>query len=384
MKHSSSIGGLRLKLLLSYLVIVAVGIIGLFIGVRLVAPPLFDRIVSHMNGSGVGNGMGPGAGMGSGAGASASVNQGVRNAFGEAVLQALLISGAVSLIVAIAVSLFVSGRITAPLTGMVRSSRRLASGDFKARVEVADRDEIGELAESFNEMAAQLEDSEQRRVKLIGDVAHELRTPLATLSGYLEGLLDDVVTPSPELWAQLHGEVARLTRLTNDLQELSRVESGQVNLDRQPVPAFDLVQAVVATMSPVFADKGVDLVVASSENLSEVLVDRDRILQVLTNLLANAVRHTPAQGRVTIDALSHPDAVEFRVQDTGSGIPPEHLGRIFERFYRVDAARSRASGGSGIGLTIARALVEAHGGRIWAESAGLDQGSTFGFTVPRS
>ncbi len=374
-KRSVLAGGLRLKLLLSYLLVVAVGIIGLFIGVRLVAPPLFDRIVTHMNG----NGMGPGHGAGVGTG----VDQGVRNAFGQAVLQALLISGLASLIVAIVVSLFVSGRITAPLTSMVRSSRRLASGDFKARVKVTDQDELGELAESFNEMAAKLEDSEQRRVKLIGDVAHELRTPLATLSGYLEGLLDDVVEPSPELWAQLHGEVTRLTRLTGDLQELSRVESGQVKLDRRSIPAAELARAVVAGMSPAFTDKGVGLRLDAPDDLPDVLVDRDRIHQVLTNLLANALRHTPAGGIVTVDTISQPDTVEFRVTDNGSGISAEHLDRIFERFYRVDPARSRASGGSGIGLTIARALVEAHGGRIWVESPGVNQGSTFGFTVPR-
>lgn len=374
MKIGSRVFGLRLKLLLSYLLIVIVGMLGLVIGMRLVAPPLFDRLVSHMNG----NGGGPGTGQGHG------VSQGVRNAFGEAIVQAMIISGIASLVVAIVVSLFVSGRITAPLMRMVRSSRRIASGDFRTRVEVTEHDEIGELAESFNEMAARLEDSEQRRVKLIGDVAHELRTPLATLGGYLEGLLDDVITPSAELWAQLQGEVSRLTRLTDDLQELSRVESGQVTLDRRPVSPSELVEAAIGRMAPAYADKGVRLESSAMKNLADVEADSDRILQVLTNLLANAVRHTPSGGRVSIDVKVTRDVVEFHVHDTGSGIPPEHLDRIFERFYRVDQARSRILGGSGIGLTIARALVEAHGGRIWAESPGPNQGSTFSFTLPRA
>ncbi len=373
MKPGSRLFSLRLKLLISYLLIVIVGTLGLMISMRLIAPPLFDRLVSHMNG---GNGMGPGAGQGA--------NQSVRNAFGEALVQALIISGIVSLMVAVLVSLFVSGRITAPLLHMVRSSRRIAAGDFRTRVTVTDRDEIGELAESFNEMAARLEDSEQRRVKLIGDVAHELRTPLATLGGYLEGLLDDVITPSPELWAQLHGEVSRLTRLTDDLQELSRVESGQVSLERRTVSPARLVETATARMGPAFSEKSVLLEIGTMTDLPDVTADSDRIGQVLTNLLINALRHTPTGGRVTIEVKSSSDAVEFRIRDTGSGIPPEHLDRVFERFYRVDPARSRASGGSGIGLTIARALIEAHGGRIWAESSGANQGSTFSFTLPRA
>lgn len=374
MKPPTRVFGLRLKLLISYLLIVIVGMLGLVLGMRFVAPPLFDRMVSHMNG----NGMGPGSGAGQG------VSQNVRNAFGEAVVQALVISGIASLIVAIIVSLFVSGRITAPLMHMVRSSRRIASGDFRARVSITEHDEIGQLADSFNEMAARLEDSEQRRVRLIGDVAHELRTPLATLGGYLEGLLDDVVTPSPELWAQLHGEVSRLSRLTDELQELSRVESGQMTLNRQPVTPAQLVESATDRMRPSFAEKGVILTSNVKDDLPNVRVDVDRVLQVLTNLLANAVRHTPAGGEVTIEAASSREFVELRVRDTGSGIPAEHLERIFERFYRVDSARSRSLGGSGIGLTIARALIEAHGGRIWAESPGPNQGSTFSFTLPRA
>lgn len=362
--------GLRWKLLLSYLLIVVVGLLGLVISTRLIAPPLFDRIVGHMNGTGVG----PGPGRG--------VNAGLRNAFAESLVQALIISGFISLAVAVVVSLLVSGRITAPLLRMVHSSRRIASGDFRTRVDTHPADEIGELAHSFNEMAAQLEDSEQRRVRLIGDVAHELRTPLATLSGYLEGLLDEVVTPSPELWIQLQGEVARLTRLTDDLQELSRLESGQITLDRHATAPSDLIKIAIDRLTPAFAEKGVVLEAGDPRSLPDVSADSDRIAQVLTNLLTNALRHTPSGGRVAVSAQASNGAVEFRVRDTGSGVPADQLLRIFERFYRVDPARSRALGGSGIGLTIARALVEAHGGRIWAESPGMNQGSTFSFTLP--
>ncbi len=371
--------GLRLKLLLSYLLIVLVGLLGLVISVRLIAPPLFDRMVSHMNGGGNGTGMGMGQGNGQGQG----VTQSVRAAFAESLVQALIISGLASLFVAIIVSLFVSGRITAPLMHIVRSSKRLAAGDFRTRVSVTNRDELGELADSFNEMAERLEDSEEQRVQLIGDVAHELRTPLATLGGYFEGLLDEVITPSPQLWAQLGGEVKRLTRITEDLQELSRVEAGQISLNRRPIPPAQLVEAALTRMAPAFADKGVQLKAGTTSDLPDVMADPDRAGQVLTNLLANAVRHTPAGGDVTIEVKAVPGAVEFQVRDTGSGIPAEHLDHIFERFYRVDPSRSRKLGGSGIGLTIARALVEAHGGHIWAESSGANQGSTFSFTLPR-
>jgi signal transduction histidine kinase len=219
-------------------------------------------------------------------------------------------------------------------------------------------------------------------VALIGDVAHELRTPLATMEGYTEGLLDGVVEPSVATWALLHDEVGRLRRLVQDLQDLSRAEAHQLPLQPRPTPPGALVKQAVERLAPQYAAQQVTLTTAVPADLPSVAADPDRILQVLINLLGNALRYTPAGGTVRVNAARQGPDILFQVADTGIGIAPEHLPHLFERFYRVDKARSRALGGSGIGLTIAEALVTAHGGHIWADSPGLGHGATFSFTLP--
>jgi signal transduction histidine kinase len=243
-------------------------------------------------------------------------------------------------------------------------------------------DEIGELAESFNALAATLEATERRRLELIGDVAHELRTPVATLQVYLEGLLDGVVEPNEDTWAQMHDETGRLRRLIDDLQELSRAEAHQIHLELVSVNPGDLARVAAERLAPRFAAQEIDLTLDLPPSLPQVRADRDRAIQVLTNLLSNALRYTPAPGKVAIAARTRDGFVELTVTDSGIGIAPDELARVFDRFYRVDKSRSRALGGAGVGLTIARALVETMGGRIWAESAGPGQGSMFGFTLP--
>jgi signal transduction histidine kinase len=231
-------------------------------------------------------------------------------------------------------------------------------------------------------MAAALEGAEQRRVALIGDVAHELRTPLATIEGYAEGLLDGVVAPTAETWAVIHDEAARLRRLVADLQELSRAEAHQLPLQPVPTSPTALAEQAVARLAAQFTDKGVSLINAVPPDLPPVQADPDRVLQVIINLLGNALRYTPAGGTVRLSAERQGAVVVLTVADTGLGIAPDHLPHLFERFYRVDKAHSRALGGSGIGLTIAQAIVEAHGGQIAAASPGLGQGATFSFTLP--
>jgi signal transduction histidine kinase len=363
---------LRTKLLLSYGLVIAIGVGGVALGVELVAPSLFDRHLGRMSGRRLGAGM------------SEAMHQETIDAFKSAMWQAILIAGALAVLAALAVSGFVTRRITAPVTRMVAASRRLAAGDYQTRVEITERDELGELASAMNEMAAELELAERRRVLLIGDVAHEVRTPLALLRGYLEGLMDGVVEPSPDLWTQLHGETTRLTRLIDDLQELSRVEAGRVSLNRRAIAPAALIETAGARLAPQFADKGVSLHVEPAADLPSVFADEERSLQVLTNLLTNALRYTPAHGDVFISATPERAAIRFVVRDTGIGIAAEHLPHVFDRFYRVDPSRSRALGGSGVGLTIAKALVEAQGGRIWVESPGAGQGATFSFTLPRT
>lgn len=363
---------MRVRLLLAHLAVIAVGVVTLFLATLALGPTLFDRVMGHM--------MGPGGGaMG---GMMGAMQQTTEQAFQTAMLQALWLSTTAATLAAVAVSVLVSARIVTPLQRLLAASRRMATGHYAERVPVEGQDELAALAAQFNTMAEELETAERRRVALIGDVAHELRTPLATIEGYTEGLLDGVVAPTTETWALLHDEVRRLRRLVQDLQDLSRAEAHQLSLHPQPVAPGDLVEQAIGRMGSQFTDQGVHLVYTPTAGLPLVQADPDRIIQVLINLLGNAVRYTPAGGTVRVEVKAGPEGVVFRVTDTGIGIAAEHLPHLFERFYRVDRARSRALGGSGIGLTIAKALVEAHGGRIWATSPGLGQGATFAFTLP--
>jgi len=363
---------LRGKIFLAHLLVIAVGVVTLFVATLGIAPTLFDRLMTTM--------MGPNASsMG---GMMAGIAETTAQAFRAAMLQALLLSAGVATLAAVAVSLFVSAQIVTPIQRLLAASRRIASGHYAERVPVTETDELGALAAQFNTMAAELESVERRRVTLIGDVAHELRTPLATIEGYTEGLLDGVVAPGAETWALLHDEVGRLRRLVHDLQELSRAEARQLPLHIRPCHPAELVEQAMARIAPQFAEKGIVLTSGVPADLPAVQADADRIIQVLINLLGNALRYTPSGGTVRVSAERQDGAVAFHIADTGIGIAPEHLPYLFERFYRVDKARSRALGGSGIGLTIARALVEAHEGRIWATSPGPNQGTTFSFTLP--
>lgn len=358
---------LQSRLLLSYLIVLAVGITVVAVGVQLVGPPIFDRALGeHMVSGGAMHER-----------ITAAQQDGTVAVFRTAVFQTVLLAALAATIVAVAASLFVARRIAGPVTAMARASRQMAAGQYNMRVEAVEPVELAELATSLNHLATALEEAEGRRVTLIGDVAHEIRTPLTTLRGNLEGLIDGIIEPSPELFATLHDETGRLTRLVDDLQQLSRVEAGDIALkiDRTVVRAA--VDRVVTQVGASFAAKGVALRLEMPAELPGVRADEDRLVQILTILLANALRHTPAGGTVTIGARERGGRVELSVADTGTGIAPEHLPHVFERFYRADAARSRSGGGSGIGLTIARALVEAQDGSIRAESPGSGRGATF-------
>jgi len=230
-------------------------------------------------------------------------------------------------------------------------------------------------------MAQQISQTEQMRQRLIADVTHELRTPLTAIQGSMEGLIDDVLPASPETYLTVYQEADRLKRLVNDLQELSRVEAGAYTLNLKPIPPAQLIQSAADRLSLQFEDKQVSLRTNIPDQLPDVLADEDRIAQVLLNLVGNALQFTPSGGSVTISASQQRKSVLFSITDTGIGIPPEHLPQLFTRFYRVDKSRSRAAGGSGIGLTIARHLIEAHAGKIYAESQGLGTGSQFNFTL---
>ena len=303
-------------------------------------------------------------------------------AFDDAVLLSLGIAIAAASITAAAVSWFLSVRIVRPIGRLADAAERIARGSYGERVPVTGSDELGVLAAAFNDMAASLESAELRRRQLLSDLAHELRTPLATIEGYVEGVRDGVVPPTAETWSVLATETGRIRRLVDDLQKVSRAEERQLDLRIRPLAPVAIVAQAAQAAGPAYAAKDVALDTAVDHDLPPVAADGDRIGEVLANLLGNALRHTPSGGRVEVRAEVRGQEVEFTVSDSGEGIAPEHLGRVFERFYRVDSGRARARGGSGIGLTIARALVEAHGGRIRAESDGPGTGARFVVTMP--
>lgn len=372
MSFKTSLGG---KFLLSYLLIVLVDVATLLAVTFALAPTLFQaQLAPILQGH-------PGTLT------TAEASRRILGDFLVTLLVALAVAAIAATLTSLATSLFVARRVTVPLREMTRSSERISAGHYAERIEVAPvhrADELGQLATSINALAVALEQTERRRLEVIGDVAHELRTPIATLEGYLEGLLDGVIEPTPQTWAMLHTQAGRLRRLVDDLQELSRVEARQIPLSLQPVTPQRLVENTLEPLQGQFAEKGLDLEVSLPEGLPLVIADPARAGQILTNLLVNALRYTPAPGKVELVVSREEDRVAFRVTDTGVGLTKEQLTHIFERFYRVDKSRSRALGGSGIGLTIAGSLAQAMGGEIRAESASLGQGSSFILTLPQA
>lgn len=296
--------------------------------------------------------------------------------------QALLIAGFAVLAAALVVSLFVSRRIVEPLQELTLVSGRLAQGYYRERTTIQSDDELAHLSRSINQLAETLEQTEQRRLGLITDISHELRIPLTVIEGYMEGLIDGVVQPEPQIFAMVHHEAVRLKWMTEELALLSRAEAGQLRVEPRLIVLALVVERVVAQFQTQMLSQDLLLESKIATDLPPVLADPDRVEQILINLMTNAVQYTPAGGTITVFARSLDPFVEVGVTDTGIGMASEHLPHIFERFYRVDKSRARQSGGAGIGLTIARHLVYAQGGEIWAESAGVGRGSTFRFTLP--
>jgi len=290
--------------------------------------------------------------------------------------------GLMAVAIAVAITFFLSRRILAPVKALTLASKRLGRGDFSQRVQVKDKSELGELAEAFNSMAGDLERAEKLRRNMVADVAHELRTPLSNVRGYLEAIRDGVIKPDKKAIRSLNEEAVLLSRLVDDLQDLALAEAGELKLVCQTEDVSALVNQAVAAMQAEAATKGVSVSIDLSDRLPSVNIDYHRISQVLRNLLENAVAHTAQGGSITVAAKQQDNNwVEVSVTDTGEGIPADDLPNIFERFYRVDKSRARATGGSGLGLTIAKRLVEAHGGKLEVQSE-LGKGSRFSFTIP--
>lgn len=304
-------------------------------------------------------------------------------------LSILLTSAAVG-VLAIVLGSLLFRQITSPLRALSQSAQAIAEGDLGRRVEVRSDDEIGQVAHSFNRMAESLGEADAQRRNMIADIAHELRTPLTVVQGNLEALMDGVYDLTPENVAAVHKQTVVLTRLVADLRDLALAESGQLRLERKMVSLADVISQVSEGLEVQAREKGVTMKFETAENLPKIQADEQRITQVLFNLISNALRHTPVGGTITISSelraerpFQGNDRVLVSVRDTGSGIAPDELPRVFERFYRADRSRARSTGGSGLGLTIAKQIVEAHGGQVWAQSW-LGAGSTFAFSLPLS
>ncbi len=274
-----------------------------------------------------------------------------------------------------------SRRILSPVRALTGAAGRLGMGNLEERVSVSSSDEVGQLGRTFNTMADRLQRAERQRVRLMSDVAHELRTPLTNVRGYLEAMRDGVLTPTPAAIEVAHQQAMHLGRLVEDLGLIAQADAGALSLDFQEESMVELVGMSVEAFRPAAEGKGVALRLEAASEMPMASVDRTRIAQTLGNLLDNAVRHTPEGGEVSVLVEAAGESVRVSVSDTGEGMPEEERGRIFDRFYRVDPSRSRATGGTGLGLTIARQLVEAHGGSIWAERR-PEGGSRFVFEVP--
>ncbi|NWF77868.1 MAG: HAMP domain-containing protein [Chloroflexi bacterium] len=297
------------------------------------------------------------------------------------VRRSLILGSVLAVVLAFLLTLVLSRRISSPIGVLAEAAKRLGRGDLSQRVQIRGKGEVGMLAQAFNSMAADLERAEQLRRNLVADVAHELRTPLSNIKGYLEAIRDRVMKPNAATIHSLNEEVGLLSRLVDELQELSLAEAGKLKLACREENIGKLIKQAAISWQPKMTAKEILLSLDLPHNLPLVNIDRQRVNQVLYNLLENAVTYTPKGGNITVAAMTRGDWVEVSVSDTGEGIPAEDLPNIFERFYRVDKSRARATGGSGLGLTIAKRLVEAHGGKITVQSE-LGRGSRFSFTLP--
>ncbi|NJD27193.1 MAG: HAMP domain-containing histidine kinase [Chloroflexi bacterium] len=359
-------GRIRWRLLAANLAVAGAAVVAVTAGVWLAAPSAFE------------NAMGM---RGMGGGMSGMMDPLLRAAFGDAVGTAVVLGLSAAVIVGVAAAVLLSAHLSRPINDLVSASRRVAGGDYGEPVPPA-TGELGELAASFNEMAARLETIEQHRLDLMGDVAHELRTPIASVRGYVEGLEAGVFEPGPDAWRVLDEQTVRLARLVDDLATLWRAESNDLHLELQTLDAPTLVTEALERNRPLAAARSVSLDVGPVAP-GTVRVDRTRLGQALDNLVGNAIRYTPAGGRVELSLTVEGTSVAVAVRDDGPGLTPEQAARVFERFYRGEPSRSREAGGSGLGLTITKSLVEAMGGTVAVVSGGHGHGATFTVSLPR-
>jgi signal transduction histidine kinase len=352
------------RLFLSHLVVMLVGVISLVIISKISSPRFFVLHLQRLENEGLDL-----------LDVRTELVQGFEFAWRRSTFWSVLVGASA----AGGLSYLVSRRIVSQLTEMEEITQKFAAGDFNARLPLSDIPEFSRLGNSFNRMAASIEDVEVRRRDLVGDMTHELRTPLTVVRGYLEELADGL-EPSPQIYQQLIRETKRLERLVNDLQELSKAEAGYLPTSIKPVNLRPLLESLVQKFADQLLEDGPVLCLECPSQLPLVRADIDRTEQVLINLIGNAVRYTP-DGSITIRAWTDDLQLWIAVVDTGLGITAENLPHVFERFWRADKSRSSHSGGTGIGLAISRRLVELQNGKIEVESK-FGVGSTFRFCLP--
>ncbi len=364
---------LRVRLFGAFAAVALIGGVVFAVLVRLLVPPLFDGTMGR------GRGMqGSGAGSGSGAMAGEVAAQDTHDAVVDSVNTAMIVALATSLLVATLLAWWLSRRSLRHLDRVRAGTRALRSGDYATRIPQPPEPELGALADDINELAGTLAATEQRRAALIGDVAHEMRTPLASIAGHMEGFTDGLYS-AEEVAGAIEAEVTRLRRLAEDLAAVSRAEEGALTLDRHECDLGEVVDAVASRMRAAFDAKSVALQVSTAA--APCSADRIRLEQVVSNLLANALAYTPSAGSVVVNVSSDAARHMVQVSDTGRGMAAHELAHVFDRFYRAEP--SDRTGGTGVGLTIARALARAHGGDLVADSDGLGRGATFVLSVPR-
>lgn len=294
----------------------------------------------------------------------------------------LTIGGIGAAAASLLLGIVLSRTLTRPLHELTTATRAVAEGDLDQRVPVRSKDELGELATSFNLMSAELTRSRDARRQMTADIAHELRTPISVILGHVDAVDEGVLPASPETFEVIREETGRLDRLIEDLRTLSRAEADELTLVPRLVHPETLLEQAIAAHRPLAHEKGLSIQLDVDPDVPEVEADPDRMAQVLGNILNNALRYSPEGGRIELRAARTSEGVEIRVQDHGPGLKPEDLTRVFDRFYRTDKSRQRDGGGSGLGLPIAKSIVEMHGGRIWAESE-PGKGTCFVIRLPK-
>ena len=297
--------------------------------------------------------------------------------------QALLIGGVGAGAAALLIGLLLSRQFLRPLSELTKAIRSMKGGELSQQVQVRTHDELGELAQTFNQMSAEIHHANQLRKQMTADIAHDLRTPLTVITGYLEGLRDGTLKPTTERFNVMYDETQLLRRLIDDLRTLSLADAGELTLVYQSVQPRELLEQIKQSFEPLAEEHQIQLQVQADDNLPVLQIDRERMAQVLANLVSNALRYTPEGGMITLLARRQADRVELAVKDTGTGMEEDKLPYIFERFYRIEQSRYQSQGESGLGLAIAKSIVEAHHGAIKAESR-LGGGTSITITLQPS